>query len=107
NQRRLYGQFSDERLGPADGLRHRTCNSAWRDQQQLTKDAAALRFGLGYSQIWNADRPVYRSPCPVRFADQFALPQTLVGKFSIRRGSRGRAHARALADDRLGDTRPR
>ena len=107
HQRRLHGQLGDERLGPADGLRHRPCNPARADQQQLAASAAALRLGTGHPPIRHVDRSPDRDPRAVCVADQFAVPPALAGELSVRRGSRCRAHARALADDRLGDARAR
>jgi magnesium-transporting ATPase (P-type) len=68
------------------------------------RGAAALRPGPGHPQIRHADRPLYRDPGAVCVANQFAVPPALAGELSVRRCSRCRAHARALADDRLGDT---
>ena len=107
NKRRLHGQLGDEWLGQAVGLRHRPDNPARSDQQQLAAGAAALRNGSGHPPVRHADRALYRDPRAVCVADQFAVPPALAGELSVRRGSRRRAHARAVADDRLGDARAR
>src|SRR5271167_3616748 len=107
HERRLHGQLGDERLGPADGLWHRPCHPARPDQQQLAAGAATLRVGSGRPQIRHVDRALYRGPRSLRPADQFAVPPAVAGELPIRRRSRGRAHARAAADDHFSDARAR